>query len=1008
MTFLPIVERELRVASRRRGTFMMRLQIAGAATVAFGVLACISAFDPTVAIGRNLFYTLSAICMLYCLVAGRVSTADCLSKEKRDGTFGLLFLTDLTGYDVVLGKMAATSLNGLYGLLAVFPLMAVPLLAGGMTGGEFWRMVAVLLTTFLFSTSIGIYASALCKEHERSMGANFGLMLLFAAAPPLLWAIISALGHNPFHPFSSPAAWFFSALASATGDFFLYPCPVYTYVHSFATQYRGAPEHFWRSLMLIFCWSLVLIRKASQIAPTSWQDKPMTPQTVKRMASQHRRRWWREGRAAAARAFRKRMLDIDAYLWLTARPHTKGRYVWLAMLGLGGLWLLTVHLIGHIDEASNLFYAFLLNGLLKFWMISEAGHQLAEDKRSGAFELLLSTPLTTGEILRGQWDALRRQFLRPVVVTVVVEVILMFTLVRNPHRDEVMTFRWLMFAGILMLVVDMLTIGWVAMASSLKEKTHSRATGKSTALILSLPWIIFGAVAYGTRLVVLFFFRDEWEPPLGYDIAWWLAIGIAIDAICWRKARRRMQTAFRPLALSATEGEAAAIALAKAAEKPKSRMPFRRVVRRAAIALIVLGLGVFLLNRALRVVPPPPLVVPLGQSNGPVRLFWGQRDISFILPDGTLWRWTRSNYGERATPSEPVQVGTNHDWASVSMGVQDGLGVRTDGTLWHWTNFQSEPVQLGTNRDWSEARIGNDFGIARKRDGTLWGWGKNDRGQLGLGVDAPKIGSIVTNRSSFFWKGGKPPRPTYQTNFVPVTHDITQIGDRHDWKVLGAASYGILAIRDDGTLWTWGLFNYFSAGVWSQSTNFVPTQACLESNWVGMSGGASFLLNGAGEWWSFWPPARLPGPDAPIAAVGQLLSASFKPVMGQVMTANWQPALFEVHPDGTLWRRISSWPMTSASLGPRQRIGTDSDWADVWGSFGSVIGQKSDGSLWIWGTDFRQLRHPDLGDRWKIGVQKIRHLLGGPNLWVGEYAFGGYQVQKDPVPLFKFVKPENR
>jgi hypothetical protein len=35
MTFLPIVERELRVAARRRGTYGTRMKIAGAATLAF-------------------------------------------------------------------------------------------------------------------------------------------------------------------------------------------------------------------------------------------------------------------------------------------------------------------------------------------------------------------------------------------------------------------------------------------------------------------------------------------------------------------------------------------------------------------------------------------------------------------------------------------------------------------------------------------------------------------------------------------------------------------------------------------------------------------------------------------------------------------------------------------------------------------------------------------------------------------------------------------------------------
>ena len=64
---------------------------------------------PPHALGQR-FTGLMMISFIYSLVAGRRFTADCLSEEKREGTLGLLFLTDLKGYDVVLGKVAATSL----------------------------------------------------------------------------------------------------------------------------------------------------------------------------------------------------------------------------------------------------------------------------------------------------------------------------------------------------------------------------------------------------------------------------------------------------------------------------------------------------------------------------------------------------------------------------------------------------------------------------------------------------------------------------------------------------------------------------------------------------------------------------------------------------------------------------------------------------------------------------------------------------------------------------------
>ena len=72
----------------------------------------------------------------------------------------------------------------------------------------------------------------------------------------------------------------------------------------------------------------------------------------------------------------------------------------------GNLWL---------DPSVAVLTAVLLNFAFKVWLAIEAGRQLAEDRRTGAFELLLSVPLTVQEIVRGQLLALRRQFLWPVL-----------------------------------------------------------------------------------------------------------------------------------------------------------------------------------------------------------------------------------------------------------------------------------------------------------------------------------------------------------------------------------------------------------------------------------------------------------------------------------------------------------------------------------------------------------------------------------------------------------------
>ena len=131
MTFLPIVARELRVASRRRATYWSR-SVTALLGIVIGVIIFMQFHDePPLALGQSLFVVISVLAFLYCLVVGVRSTADCLSEERREGTLGLLFLTDLKGYDVVGGKLVATSLNAFYGLIAIVPLLLRKAAAGG-------------------------------------------------------------------------------------------------------------------------------------------------------------------------------------------------------------------------------------------------------------------------------------------------------------------------------------------------------------------------------------------------------------------------------------------------------------------------------------------------------------------------------------------------------------------------------------------------------------------------------------------------------------------------------------------------------------------------------------------------------------------------------------------------------------------------------------------------------------------------------------------------------------
>ncbi len=221
MTFLPIVERELRVASRRRGTYWNRALAALSAILVFAGTLWFEGRVPPKELGSDIFHVLSGLFVFSSVMAGIRYTADSLSEEKREGTLGLLFLTDLKGYDVVLGKLAATSLDAFYGLIAIIPVLAIPFLLGSVSIGEFWRMTLVLTNTLFFSLATGIFVSATSRSARKAMAGTLLLILLIDAAFPGLGAWLA-----------------FRQSANSVNTAFLLPSVGYAYWLVFDAQYR--------------------------------------------------------------------------------------------------------------------------------------------------------------------------------------------------------------------------------------------------------------------------------------------------------------------------------------------------------------------------------------------------------------------------------------------------------------------------------------------------------------------------------------------------------------------------------------------------------------------------------------------------------------------------------------------------------------------------------------------------------------------------------------------------
>jgi ABC-type transport system involved in multi-copper enzyme maturation permease subunit len=177
---LPVASREARVAARKVLSYDIRSTIAGI----FALIAFRRIFAPNVdAAGPPLLLTLGLMGFLYAIIAGVFKTFDALSREKREGTLGLLLLTDLKPFQILFGKLLAASALTVFGLLAFLPILSTPMIIGGIMFEQVIRLAFSLVTALLLAMSWGLFVSATARNYLTSLVGAFTLVIIFALLP---------------------------------------------------------------------------------------------------------------------------------------------------------------------------------------------------------------------------------------------------------------------------------------------------------------------------------------------------------------------------------------------------------------------------------------------------------------------------------------------------------------------------------------------------------------------------------------------------------------------------------------------------------------------------------------------------------------------------------------------------------------------------------------------------------------------------------------------------------
>ena len=285
--------------------------------------------------------------------------------------------------------------------------------------------------------------------------------------------------------------------------------------------------------------------------------------------------------------------------------------------------------------------------------------------------------------------------------------------------------------------------------------------------------------------------------------------------------------------------------------------------------------------------------------------WYGKEVFNFMGQGEDLFTWGYDNNGAggrntRGEISSPVQVGgTGWNYVfQMTNGANHNFYSKLDGSLWSagYNNRgnlglnditqRSSPTQIGTDTNWTKSGvISRHSPKVLKTDGTLWSFGGNGHGNLGL------------NQTSNL----KLSSPTQ----IPGTTWSSAVG-------LGSRT---LALKTNGTLWSWGYNEYGQCGQNDTIRKSSPTQVGTDTTWskLPVSGGEG----------------------------GRAGSAAIKT-------------------NGTLWVWGSNYFAGKLGLNTRTdvysspiQVGTNTNWANVATGDKSTMATKTDGTLWMMGDNER-------------------------------------------------------
>lgn len=140
----------------------------------------------------KLFYVVMALgqaILLLFIVPALSSTAICSEREKQ--TLDILLSSKLTPFQIIIGKVSASSLRVIILIISTMPLYAIGAIIGVVKISNILSLIVFFIVNTIFVSSIGVFVSTYIKTSKVSTALSYALVLfIYIGIIVITWAIL--------------------------------------------------------------------------------------------------------------------------------------------------------------------------------------------------------------------------------------------------------------------------------------------------------------------------------------------------------------------------------------------------------------------------------------------------------------------------------------------------------------------------------------------------------------------------------------------------------------------------------------------------------------------------------------------------------------------------------------------------------------------------------------------------------------------------------------------------